>query len=56
MGIRYAGEGDDNKHGEAFHLISEHCVDGYVETRRNDGNLVSFIFASCLHADGSPPV
>jgi len=55
IGVRYKSV-NNNQRDEAMQLISEHCVDGYIETFRNDSNFVSYIFASCLQADGSPPV
>ena len=56
IGLRYANVGDDTQHEEAMQLISEHCVDGNIETYRNDTASLSFVFAACLQADGNPPV
>ena len=56
IGLRYANTGDDTQHEEAMQLISEHCVDGNIETYRKDTTRLSFVFAVCLQADGYPPV
>ena len=56
IGLRYANVGDDTQHEEAMQLISEHCVDGNIETYRNDTASISWVFAACLQADGNPPV
>ena len=56
IGLRYANTGDDTQHEEAMQLISEHCINGNIETYRKDTTSLSFVFAACLQADGYPPV
>lgn len=55
IGLRYANTGGDTKQEEAMQLISEHCVDGSIETYRKDTTSLSIVFAACLQADGSLP-
>ena len=56
IGLQYANAEGDTQHEEAMQLISEHCVDGNIETYRKDTISMSYVFAACLQADGSPPV
>ena len=37
-------------------LITEHCVGGYVETKRVEYAGSRTVYATCLQADGSPAV
>ena len=60
IGVGYSFEENSaNKvaqHNEAMRLISEHCVGGYVETKRIDYFMSRTIYATCLQANGSPAV
>ena len=34
IGVTYHTEGPNDQHDEAMHLIRQHCIGGYIETRR----------------------
>ena len=41
---------------EAMQLIRQHCIGGYIETKRVDYPGSRAVYATCLQADGSPAV
>ena len=41
------------QHDEAMQVITEHCVNGYVETKRVEQAESRTVYATCLQADGS---
>ena len=44
------------RHDEAVQVITEHCVDGWVETKLVAYDHTRIVYATCLQADGSPAV
>jgi hypothetical protein len=44
------------RYDEAMQAITEHCVDGWVETKLVTQRYYRTIYAACLQADGSPAV
>ena len=56
IGLRYYNMEGYTQHDEAMQLISEHCVDGHIETYRKDSISLSTVYATCLQPDGSLPV
>ena len=56
IGVRYSNLEGRKQHAEARQMISEHCVDGYSETFREDTIFTGVVFAMCLQADGAPAV
>ena len=56
IGLRYYNMEGYTQHDEAMQIISEHCVDGHIETYRKDSISLSTVYATCLQPDGSLPV
>ena len=56
IGVSYHWLESNIQHDEAMLLITEHCVGGYVETKRVDDFMLRTVYATCLQADGSPAV
>lgn len=56
IGVTYHTEEPNNQHDEAMQLIRQHCVDGYIESRRVNYYGSRTVYATCLRADGSPAV
>ena len=54
MGLTYGTFGSSSARDEAMRLISEHCVNGYVETHQVNHMSSSEVFIACLNADGFP--
>lgn len=54
--VKYHTAEPNVQHDEAMQLITEHCVDGYIETKRVEYADSRIIYATCLRADGSPAV
>ena len=44
------------RYDEAMQAITEHCVDGWVETKLVTQRYYRIIYAACLQADGLPAV
>jgi hypothetical protein len=55
IGVKYH-TAPNNQHDGAMQAITEHCVDGYVETKRVEYADSRTVYATCLRADGSPAV
>ena len=55
MGLTYGTLGSSSARDEAMRLMSEHCVNGFVETHRVYHTQSSKVFVACLNADGFPP-
>ena len=53
IGVKYQ---PNDQNDEAMQLITEHCVGGYVETKRVEYAVSRSVYATCLQADGSPAV
>lgn len=56
IGVKYHTAEPNVQHDEAMQLITEHCVGGYVETKRVEYADSRTVYATCLRADGSPAV
>lgn len=56
IGVKYHTAEPNDQHDEAMRLITEHCVGGYVETKRVEYADSHTVYATCLEADGSPAV
>ena len=56
IGVKYHTTEPNDQHDEAMQLITEHCVGGYVETKRVEYAGSRTVYATCLHVDGSPAV
>ena len=56
IGVKYHTAEPNVQHDEAMQLITEHCVGGYVETKRVEYADSCTVYATCLQADGSPAV
>lgn len=56
IGVKYHTAEPNVQHDEAMQVIAEHCVNGYVETRRVEYADSRAVYATCLRADGSPNV
>jgi hypothetical protein len=56
IGVTYLIEEPNDQHAEAMQLISAHCINGYIETKRVDYAGSRHVYATCLQADGSPAV
>ena len=56
IGVKYHTAEPNVQHDEAMQLITEHCVGGYVETKREEYAGYRTVYATCLQADGSPTV
>ena len=56
IGVKYHTAEPNVQHDEAMQLITEHCVSGYVETKRVEYTDSRIVYATCLQADGSPAV
>ena len=56
IGVKYHTAEPNVQHDEAMQLITEHCVNGYVETKRVEYADSRTVYATCLRADGSPAV
>jgi len=56
IGVKYKTAEPNDQHDEAMQAITEHCVDGWVETRRVEYAGSRDVYATCLQADGSPAV
>jgi len=56
IGVKYHTAEPNVQHDEAMQLITEHCVGGYVETKRVEYADSRIVYATCLRADGSPAV
>ena len=52
IGVRY----HTVRYDEAMQAITEHCVDGWVETKLVAYASTRIVYATCLQADGSPTV
>ena len=50
IGVKYQ---PNVQHDEAIQVITEHCVNGYVETKRVEQAESRTVYATCLQADGS---
>jgi TctA family transporter len=55
IGVKYRTAPNNQRVG-AMQAITEHCVDGWVETRRVVHADSLIVYASCLQSDGSPAV
>ena len=55
IGVKYRTAPND-QHDGAMQAITEHCVNGYVETKRVEYADSRTVYATCLRADGSPAV
>ena len=55
IGVKYH-TAPNNQHDGAMQAITEHCVDGWVETKRVEYANSRIVYATCLQADGSPAV
>jgi hypothetical protein len=53
IGVKYHTAEPNVQHDEAMQLITEHCVGGYVETKRVEYVGSRTVYATCLQADGS---
>ena len=53
IGVKYQ---PNVQHDGAMQAITEHCVDGWVETKRVEYADSRTVYATCLRADGSPAV
>jgi hypothetical protein len=51
-GVKYHTATND-QHDAAMQAITEHCVDGWVESKRVEYASSRIVYASCLHPDGS---
>ena len=56
IGVKYHTAEPNVQHDEAMQFIREHCVGGFVETKRVEYADSRIVYASCLQADGSPAV
>ena len=56
IGVKYHTVEPNVQHDEAMQVIAEHCVNGYVETKRVEYADSRIVYATCLRADGSPAV
>ena len=56
IGVTYHTEAPNDQHDEAMQLIRQHCIDGFIETRRVNYPGSRTVYATCLQADGSPAV
>ena len=56
IGVKYHTVEPNVQHDEAMQVIAEHCVNGYVETKRVEYADSLTVYATCLRADGSPAV
>jgi hypothetical protein len=56
IGVKYKTAEPNVQHDEAMQVITEHCVNGYVETKRVEYADSRIVYATCLRADGSPAV
>ena len=56
IGVKYHTAEPNVQHDEAMQFIAEHCVNGYVETKRVEYADSRIVYATCLRADGSPAV
>lgn len=54
IGVKYHTAEPNNQYDEAMRVITEHCVDGWVETKRVEYASSRTVYATCLQADGSP--
>ena len=52
IGVRY----HTTRYDEAMQAITEHCVDGWVETKLVAYDHSRIVYATCLQPDGSPAV
>jgi hypothetical protein len=56
IGVKYHTAEPNVQRDEAMLFITEHCVNGYVETKRVEYADSRAVYATCLSADGSPAV
>ena len=56
IGVTYHTEEPNDQYDEAMQLIRQHCIGGYIETKRVDYPGSRTVYATCLQADGSPAV
>jgi len=52
IGVKY----HTTRYDEAMQAITEHCVDGWVETKLVASGHTRIVYATCLQAEGSPAV
>jgi len=56
IGVKYHTAEPNVQHDEAMQVITEHCVNGWVETKRVEYVDSRDVYATCLRADGSPAI
>ena len=56
IGVKYHTAEPNDQHDEVMQFITEHCGGGYVETKRVEYADSRIVYATCLRADGNPPV
>jgi len=55
IGVKYH-TAPKHQHDATMQAITEHCVDGWVETKRVEYADYRIVYASCFQSDSSPAV